>query len=145
MFQNVGPMFPDISFSLSRLPPHRSPPIPSFTTPHTLYICPQPLPHPTLSPSLIQSPRQRQGPTYLSLPLTSTHFVLPFPFPCHIASRQTQTCPCWPLSFPHPAQRTCQPRTHRRMLVFNNFRVLHYSCLCLAWLNVFLAFFPPVR
>jgi hypothetical protein len=98
-------------------------------------------PHHTTSSQPFQSPRcsPRQGPTYLSLPLNSTHFVLPIPVPMSACMHNASTSykpSLTPVLSPHHTlkqgtQHTCQPRTHCQMLVFKLFRVLHYPCLCL--------------
>jgi hypothetical protein len=91
-------------------------------TPYPTFFAPPPPPPHTPSSLSLQSSgcSLRQGLPYHSLPLISPHFVLPSL--SLMSSRIASNTPMlFPGSFPilkQGTQRTHQPRTYRRMLVF---------------------------
>ena len=95
--------------------------------PHPTFFAPPPLSpsHPilTIAP-VVAMQSSTQGPPYHSLPLTSPHFFLPSMSLIMFSRIASNTPMLFPCSFPilkQGNQRTRQPRTHRRMLVFNTF------------------------
>jgi hypothetical protein len=121
-------------------------------TPYPTPFTPNPPSHHTTPPRSFQSPRcsPRQGPTRLSHPLTSPHFVFNPPCtPCLRASRLTCLCPALLLSPPssrgNNALALAHPGPTAGCFFFLASCVLHYSCLCSCLTSPFRSFLPSRR